>query len=569
MYKPWGQINLCSYSQQRFSLSSSPNYSPAVSQSTPASPPTSAPLRPAAISYSRSNPAPDKGSRRGFSLSSLSSGSIMDNDDEKSNKKPVHRKKRSLVDGLNGLLQGYPMKRTTPNRNTSRNSQKVTNRNNTATNSSSDCIVAPSSRDRATSAPSRDDVKRSASFSSFVPNVSTMMSPTNGSKRMSMMPSLSKSTRPKRKKRDRRRAQSHHAKSLNNVVHTLSLDINAVNIDSPGDAIAMTPTRSGLSAQNRNGRNGRNRNGQNTVRGSTGNIRSKSRPRTVIHHVTGSKSLSTNSPSSLRLPPSNTTFRRGKSTESVALGSAGRSMTAGRSIGKSTGKSLSGKSGKSTLKMARQCSRSTDLSHIIPETVPEHGHPDGHPSGHPSGHRSGHISGQSSGHFSGQFERQSDEDIDIGPSGDESDISDASDHSHGLNDFPTTLTPTHLTSRSSTMRLRITSNSNKSGASHSRGSASKGSSMRLTRNRGNSANPLRPPPSPRTVARLFVEHEKNTLIEQMRQMQSSMVQLGDMLRKSDKDLMLERKDLMLEREQTKKLTLSLYTILKFTNFGVL
>ena len=44
------------------------------------------------------------------------------------------------------------------------------------------------------------------------------------------------------------------------------------------------------------------------------------------------------------------------------------------------------------------------------------------------------------------------------------------------------------------------------------------------------------PQSPRT----FVGHEKNTLIEQMRQLQSSMVQLGDMLRNQDQDLVKER-----------------------------
>lgn len=46
------------------------------------------------------------------------------------------------------------------------------------------------------------------------------------------------------------------------------------------------------------------------------------------------------------------------------------------------------------------------------------------------------------------------------------------------------------------------------------------------------------PQSPHT----FVEHEKNTLIEQMRQLQSSMVQLGDMLRNQDQDLVRERKE---------------------------
>merc|ERR1711971_920681 len=41
-------------------------------------------------------------------------------------------------------------------------------------------------------------------------------------------------------------------------------------------------------------------------------------------------------------------------------------------------------------------------------------------------------------------------------------------------------------------------------------------------------------PRPQSPHTQFVEHEKNTLMEQMRQLQSSMVQLGDMLRNQEK-----------------------------------
>ena len=55
--------------------------------------------------------------------------------------------------------------------------------------------------------------------------------------------------------------------------------------------------------------------------------------------------------------------------------------------------------------------------------------------------------------------------------------------------------------------------------------------------------PISPPRTPRR----FVEHEKNTLILQMRDLQTSMAQLGDMLRNQDKDLVTEK-------EKNKKLT---------------
>jgi len=55
---------------------------------------------------------------------------------------------------------------------------------------------------------------------------------------------------------------------------------------------------------------------------------------------------------------------------------------------------------------------------------------------------------------------------------------------------------------------------------------------------------LPPPVSPHQSPRhsvSAVEHEKNTLIEQMRQLQQSMTQLGEMLRDQDKHLMAEKK----------------------------
>ena len=48
---------------------------------------------------------------------------------------------------------------------------------------------------------------------------------------------------------------------------------------------------------------------------------------------------------------------------------------------------------------------------------------------------------------------------------------------------------------------------------------------------------LPPPQSPRKD----LEHEKNTLIEQMRQLQTSMMQLGEMLSDQDNKLAIEKK----------------------------
>merc|ERR1719295_1773504 len=309
----------------------------------------------------------------------------------------------------------------------------------------------------------------------------------------SRMPRSIIPSRPKRKKRNRRRAQSHHAKAIKNTIHTLSLDINAAKIDSPGDR-----------GNDRKGNNDQSRSSRHHKTGS-------------YHHSTSFtpsptppelKGHSTFTKSSLGLPPpgANPKFRRGKSTGSMGL---------------------------SAVKMRRQCSASSDLTRTILPAI-----------------------------------------HDTTASGDESDPSDKSDVD--LYPFPTTLTPTHpkhprhsMSSSSSTIKLKINASNSNSRRGRPMGNPSRTDSTgrlnRRQRNRssinfgsngnGNgNGNPLRPPPSPRTVARLFVEHEKNTLIEQMRQMQSSMVQLGDMLRKSDKDLMVERKDLMLEREQTKKLT---------------